>query len=200
MTRMLKTDLQKKLRSINNAYAYVDGVRSDLTGLRITNVDMSMASGPYTRMMRAFTTFDLHDSYTVGDPSTLTGLVSVVAGSTGVNAASVAEDILSLVLDKSLSTRALTNNCTTLLDVNGSDVYGRAFRYYVPDRYFLQHTDNYVSFQIVTRASRFLQSSGTNDQRTGIVEVGFDYYAGDGTTKYHHDFDRITGSYYCDLS
>lgn len=185
---------------INNAYAYVDGVRSDLTGLRITNVDMSMASGPYTRMMRAFTTFDLHDSYTVGDPSTLTGLVSVVAGSTGVNAASVAADILSLVLDKSLSTRALTNNCTTLLDVNGSDVYGRAFRYYVPDRYFLQHTDNYVSFQIVTRASRFLQSSGTNDQRTGIVEVGFDYYAGDGTTKYHHDFDRITGSYYCDLS
>lgn len=185
---------------INNAYAYVDGVRSDLTGLRITNVDMSMASGPYTRMLRAFTTFDLHDSYSLGDPSTLSGLVGIVAGATGVNAASVASDIFSLLLDKALSTKKLTNDCTTLLDSKGSDVYGRAFRYYVPDRYFLQHTDNYVSFQVVTRASRFLQSSGTNGQRTGIVEVGFDYYTGDGTTKYHYDFDRMTGSYYCDLS
>lgn len=187
--------------SIDDAYSFVNGERNSLTGLRITNVNMSMASGPYTRMLRTLSDFNLQDSSTGGtDASRLLGSASVIAGATSANAVGVTVDILSQVLNKTLSSNTLTHNCITLLNSSGNDVYGRAFRYHVPSRYFLQYTDNNVSFQVVTRASSFMQSTGTSGPRTGIIEVNFDYYAGSSSTLYSARYDRITGSYYCDLS
>ena len=69
----------------------------------------------------------------------------------------------------------------------------------MPDRYFMQHTDNFLTYQLDVAASNFGLSSATSGNREGELEISFDYYTGDGTTKYSKTYS-VTGSYYCTVT
>lgn len=181
---------------IDDAYCYVDGTKNSLTGLRITNVDLSFVTGPYTLMLRGCSEFDLIDSYGTVSPSSLSGYIGIAAGATGSIGAQVAATVLSDLLSAGYSSKQITSGQWTLLTNGGKNSEGRGFRYYVPNRYFMQHTDNYLEYQLDVAASNFGLSSATSGDRTGKLEISFDFYTGDGSNKYSKTYD-VTGRYYC---
>lgn len=55
------------------------------------------------------------------------------------------------------------------------------------------------AYQLDVAASNFGLSSATSGNREGELEISFDYYTGDGTTKYSKTYS-VTGSYYCTVT
>lgn len=184
---------------IDEAYAYVDGTKSTLTGLRLTNIDLSFVTGPYTLMLRGYSEFNLYDSYVLLDPSSISGYIGIAAGATGSIGAQIATQVLSDLLEAGYSSKKITSGKWTLLTTGNKDSEGRGFRYYVPNRYFMQNTDQFLEYQLDVTASNFGLSNATSGSRTGKIKISFDYYTGDGTTKYSKTYD-VTGSYYCTVT
>lgn len=184
---------------IDDAYSYVDGVKSTLTGLRITNIDLSFVTGKHTLALRGYSEFDLHDSFGTIAPSSISGYIGIAAGATGSIGAEVASAILTDLLEAGYSSKKITSGEWKLLATGNANTQGRDFRYFVPDRYFMQHTDNFLTYQLDVAASNFGLSSATSGNREGELEISFDYYTGDGTTKYSKTYS-VTGSYYCTVT
>lgn len=183
---------------IQDAYCIVDGIQYDLTGLRITNLSISFATGSYTKMLRGIPYFDL-----VGEngsnPSTISGLLGALIGATGSVAASTAFEVIQLT-SNSTSSKSITKGSATLFRNDESDVDGRGFTYVIPSGYYLQRETNYVKYQLDTTASAFGQTNPVGGTKTACISIKLDWYAGSDVNKTSINLDTIQVRYDCDLS
>ena len=61
-------------------FEMVNGERSSLTGLRITNLDIAFATGEFTKIVSGTPRLKLHDSWFLTDPDSVNGVLGAVAG------------------------------------------------------------------------------------------------------------------------
>lgn len=186
--------------SVDDAYCRVNGERNELTGLRITNIDMRMVTGPYTKMLNVVPGFQLFDSSSVtGNATTVKGLLSVCSAISGNVATSLATTAIDWLIDATQESNSLTENTVFYLPNSRDSAEGRTFGYHVPSRYFMQHVGDYVGFDLRTRSSSFGLSSASGGTKTGLCEIEFDYYVGE-TTRHYSGFTGVQGTYRCTLA
>lgn len=185
--------------SIDDAYCKVNGVRNELTGLRISNIDMRMVTGPYTKMLNATPGFSLIDSSSVGgNPTRIRGFLSVCESISGNVAVSLATTAINWLMDASQESNTVDRTGIYLPNF-ADDAQGRTFGYNIPSRYFMQYAGHYVAFDLRTRSSSFGASNATGGIKTGICEVEFDYYVGE-TVRHYSEFTDVRGTYRCTLA
>ena len=181
---------------ISDAYAMVNGERSSLTGLRITNLDIAFATGEFTKIVSGTPRLKLHDSWFLTDPDSVNGVLGAVAGYN--YATSSVYSVLSLLGSSVLENYTIEVNRATMFLPYASEGEMRGFTFEVPSRYFLQHVGNLVAYNLEVTGSTFGgRSDATAGYRIGAIDIVFDYYVGDGTTKTHVPVERITGIYHC---
>lgn len=186
--------------NVDDAYCRVNGERNELTGLRITNIDMRMVTGPYTKMLNVVPGFQLIDSSSIiGNVTTVKGLLSVCSAISGNVAASAATTAIDWLIDATQENNSLTENTVFYLPNSRDSSEGRTFGYHVPSRYFMQNIGDYIGFDLRTRASSFGLSSAYGGTKTGVCEIEFDYYVGE-TTRHYSGFKGVEGTYKCTLA
>lgn len=185
--------------SIDDAYSLIDGERSELTGLRIKNIDMRMVTGPYTKMLNAIPGFELMDSFSSGSGgTTIKGFLSVCSTISGNVAVSLASTAIDWLDNASQESNNIEKNTVFYLPNSRDSAKGRTFQYSIPDRYFMQYVGDYVGFDLRTRSSSFDSSNAVSGNRVGICEIEFDYYIGENT-KHYSGFTDVRGTYKCTL-
>ena len=184
---------------MDTSVAYVNGVKEpSLTGgLKVTNVELAFAAGPYTEMVRAIPLFQIRRTDTANLRS-FTGVVCTVAGQNLWT--SLAANILTTLLNKSLESQALKSG--EVLQISD---YSKGFRYKVQSPYYLLKTGDNVELQLDVQASEFDQNmtaaekASKSGNKTGKLKLKFQYYTGDGSNKITYDNPIISQTYYCNL-
>lgn len=193
------------------AYTEINGYRQESGNIRIQNIRLSFATGPYTMIMNATPYIDMEDTLnSLAVVSEFTGLASIAAmglisgidevSDLTVIAAEYAFEIIDMLQESDYTSRDIATNQTIDFVVEDSDVGGRGFSFHAPSRYYLLNTENKFKYEMEVTASNYSDPNASSGIRSVQLVVEYDYCSTRATANISSATpDPINQSYYCDL-